>query len=325
MPNPAFPGSESVVVALGGNALLPKEEMGEISGQLTRTRAALKPIIELVRSGYRLALTHGNGPQVGSVLVRNEAARGKTYELPLNVAVAATQGEIGYVLMRVLQNLLAEARIGAQVVTLLTQIVVDPNDPRMQNAVKGVGPYLSEEAAALLRAQGAVVTDDAGRGLRRKVPSPLPKTILELETVKRLLGAGHVVICCGGGGVPVARHVQPDGSFRHEGIDAVIDKDYASAALARDIGADRLVIITGVEAVQTGFGTPNARRLDRITPGEVHALDANKEFADGSMRPKVLAAADFVESTGRSALITDYDNLTEALLGRAGTHVVPKL
>jgi carbamate kinase len=297
------------VLALGGNALLGPGERGtaaEHRANLAKTFAAAG---SLVAGEGGLVVTHGNGPQVGNELLRHELSAREVPPLPLYVAVAQTQAEIGALMTSELSPV-----AGRPVAVVVTRVVVDEHDPAFEEPTKPIGPfYDAERARALAEERGWQVREDAGRGWRRVVPSPRPREILELEAIRTLVDAGVIVVGAGGGGVPV---VEREG--RHDGVDAVIDKDHASALLAVGLGADRLVILTQVDAVYAGFGTDSSRPLRELVPGRDDALLG--ELPEGSMRPKVEAAFDFVRATGGSALITSAEGLGN---DEAGTWVVP--
>jgi carbamate kinase len=299
----------TVVIALGGNALVRAGQRGTAAQQaanLRETVAALEPLL----AEPELVVTHGNGPQVGNELLRQERAADEVPPLPLYLAVAQTQAEIGA---------LIEAELGAissrPVACVLTHVQVDPDDPAFHEPTKPVGPFYSEEQArALEQERGWRLVSDSGRGWRRVVPSPTPLEIVELEAIRTLVHAGTIVVACGGGGIPVAAH-----EHALRGIDAVIDKDRASALLAARLGATRLVILTGVSAVKRGFGTARDETIEELSPDEADLLAPG--LAAGSMRPKVEAVATFVRATGGEALITSAEQLAAALSGRAGTRV----
>jgi carbamate kinase len=297
----------TAVVALGGNALMRPGERGTAAEQ----RANLREVCEALRpllGEDKLVVTHGNGPQVGNELLRHERAADEAPPLPLYLAVAQTQAEIG----ALIESELAPVA-GRPVACLLTHVVVAEDDPAFGEPTKPVGPFYGEERARELeRDRGWQVVHDAGRGWRRVVPSPEPLEVVELDAIRLLLDGGTIVVACGGGGIPVARR---DG--RLAGVDAVIDKDRASSLLARALGAERLVILTEVPAVSRAFGTEQQEELRRLSAEEADALAADLEA--GSMRPKVEASAEFVRATGREALITSPAALAEALKGEAGT------
>lgn len=307
----------TVVVALGGNALSPAGEAGTIQEQFRHTRESLGAVVDMARDGWRIAVVHGNGPQVGNALIRNEMARERVPPLPLGVLVAATGGWIGYMVQQSLQNALESAGVERRVVTVVTQVLVDPDDPSVREPDKPIGRLLDQAAARSLTADlGWRVAEVAG-GWRRVVPSPRPVRIVEREMIRSLVAAGHLVIAAGGGGAPVYR----DPELGLEGIDGVIDKDRASAILARDIGAEVLLILTDVDAVYRRFGTPEQRPLRRLTPGEAFSLLEAGELGAGSMAPKVEAAVRFVEKGGGRAVIARLDQGREAVAGRAGTEI----
>lgn len=277
-----MPRRALAVVALGGNALLQRREAPSLEAQVRNVARAAPALAGLARD-RRLVVTHGNGPQVGHILLRSEMAARKAYPLTLDVAVAESEGELGYLLQQALQN-----ELRARVVSILTQVVVSPRDPAFRDPMKPIGPMLDERAARAARRKGVTLARD-GDGWRRVVPSPRPREVVEAEAVRRLLGAGFVVVAAGGGGVPVVRK-----RGRLAGVEAVVDKDHASAVLALDVGATELYLLTDVDGVYLGFGTPRARRVDRLSASEARRLLRGGEFPAGSMGPKVEAAIDFV-------------------------------
>ena len=310
----------TVVVAIGGNALSPSGESASVHNQFRHTRESLQAIVPLAVEGWRIAIVHGNGPQVGDALVRNEVARSLVDPLPLGVLVAATAGWIGYMIQQSLENALARQGCRRRVVTLICQVRVSKDDPALRNPTKYVGRTLDPATAAVLRAAGERVEMDANDRLRRRVPSPLPVEIVESRMVADLVQSGDIVIAAGGGGIPVYR----DERLGLEGIDAVVDKDRAAAILAKDIGAETLVILTDVDGVYTGWGTDAERRLPRLSVREARRLLEGPELGagEGSMRPKVEAATDFVAGGGRRAVIAALEDGPEAVAGRAGTEIV---
>ena len=305
-----------IVIAFGGNAIIQKGQQGTVYEQFANTRQAIDNIIGLIREGHQIVITHGNGPQVGHIMVRVEAAKGLAYDVPLGVAVAETQGEMGYMIAQSLQNRLHREKIAREVVAVVTQVVVDRNDPSMLNPTKPVGRFYTEEEAVVMSAQGKTMVEDAGRGWRRVVPSPRPTRVVEGPVIRRLVEANDIVIACGGGGMPV--YVADDGTY--EGIDGVVDKDLASSVLAREIDADDLIILTEVEKVAIHFNKPNQQFLDRLTVAEARQYLQEKHFAPGSMGPKVQAVIDFLEGGGRKAVITSLEKAYEAINGQTGTH-----
>ena len=310
--------SKTVVLALGGNALAQPGEEGTITQQFKHTRESLGAVVELAREGWHIAIVHGNGPQVGNELIRNEQSRHLLPPLPLGVLVAGTEGWIGYMIQQSLQNALRRAGVQRQVVTMVTQVLVDPGDPELQRPTKPIGRTMDEATARSLAAElGGSVAQTKG-GWRRVVPSPRPTEIVERQMIQSLVRDGHLVIAAGGGGCPVYVHE----TWGLEGIDAVVDKDRAAAILGRDIGADVLVILTDVDRVYTDFGTPRQRALERLTVAEAEALLAGGELGEGSMAPKGEAAADFVRRGGTRAVIARLDQGREAVAGSAGTQIV---
>lgn len=317
----------TAVVALGGNALAPAGEASTVYDQFRHTRESLAPIVELALADWSVCVVHGNGPQVGEELVRNEVAREEANPLPLGVLVAATAGWIGYMVQQSLDNALsraAAAKRGASdqsarrgVATVITQVQVDPTDPALRNPTKFIGRALTEERARELEAEGHVVRRDGHGNLRRVVGSPTPQAICELDAIKTLVEAGMLVVACGGGGAPVYRHP----TLGWEGIDAVVDKDLAAAVLARDLGAALLLILTDVDAVYADWGTPQQRPLRQLTIADAERMDAEKAFGEGSMAPKIRAAVDFVRRTGGRAIITSLARGQAAVRGEAGTTI----
>ncbi len=311
--------ARTVVVAIGGNALSPAGEPAAVRHQFRHTRESLEPIVALAREGWRIAIVHGNGPQVGDALLRNERTRNLVDELPLGVLVAATAGWIGYMIQQSLQNALLRAHVDRRVVTLITQALVDPVDPTLSEPSKHIGRALDPAVATQLRTEGVTIGPDSSGQLRRVVASPRPVEIVEAEIVGELVERGDIVIACGGGGTPVYR--DPERGL--EGLDVVIDKDWAAAILAHTIGARVLLILTSIDGVYESWGTPRARRLERLTAVEARRLATGGELGSGSMRPKVLAAVHFVEVSGGAAVVAALDDGLEALQGRAGTRIVP--
>lgn len=310
---------KKAVVALGGNAIIKSGQTGTISEQFENTRRSLAGIVELIRDGYRLLITHGNGPQVGNYLVRVESACDLVPDVPLGVCVAGTEGEMGYMIEQSLQNRLKLEKIKRDVVTILTQVVVDKDDPSINNPTKFVGQfYEKEEVERLEEDKGWIMKKDANRGYRRVVPSPIPKEIVEADVVKELLEDGVIVIVCGGGGIPV--YIDDRGLY--EGVDAVIDKDRASALLAKQVSASLLVILTDTDYVYKNFGEITQRELKRLTVKEARKLHKEGHFPPGSMGPKITASIDFLESGGEASIITRPENVVEALEGETGTWIV---
>lgn len=311
--------AKTAVVALGGNAISPKSEPDTISNQFRRTRQSLESMLHLIDHGYNLAITHGNGPQVGNALLRVELARGKAPVLPLGICVADTEGGMGYMIEQSLQNRLRREGIPKDVVTIVTQVLVDKDDPSVSNPTKFVGQFYDEtEARRLQEEEGWTVRHDEARGgWRRVVPSPIPREIVNHRPIRQLVEAGTVVIAAGGGGIPV--YIDRHGFY--EGMDAVIDKDRAAAILARDIRAHELFIITDVPEVCIAFGTSDERPLRNVRMDALPAWAAAGHFPPGSMGPKIEAATTFLEHGGDEVIITSIEHLHAALGGERGTHI----
>jgi carbamate kinase len=307
----------TIVVALGGNAVAPPSERPSIANQFRHTRASLSTIVELARAGWRIAVVHGNGPQVGDELARNEIASDQIEPLPLGVLVAGTAGWMGYMIQQSLQNALARAGVDRAAVTLVTQTLCDRDDPELEHPSKPIGHALDLQRLARLRAQRVPMREERLNRWRRLAPSPRPRGVVEHALVRRLVEEGTIVIACGGGGPPVYR----DPTLGFEGIEAVVDKDRTAAALARAIAASTLLILTNVDAVYRGYGTPQQQPLRRLSVDEADALLASGELAGGSMGPKVEAATEFVRDGGERAVIADLAQGLEALAGRAGTTI----
>ncbi|MEM0360319.1 MAG: carbamate kinase [Candidatus Diapherotrites archaeon] len=308
---------EVLVIALGGNALIKNGQKGTVYEQFANTREALTGVVELVRQGHKIVLTHGNGPQVGNIVIRTEAAIGKAYEVPLGVAVAESQGEIGYMIQQTLQNKLRAAGIKREVVTVITQVIVDKNDPQIKNPTKPIGPFYSREEIERLRERKITIIEDSGRGYRRVVPSPIPLDVVEKEAIKKLIENDVIVIAAGGGGMPV--YIDENGNY--EGIDGVVDKDLATAVLAEKIGAKEMIILTGVEKVFLNYNKPNQKELDKLTVGEAKLYLSQGQFPEGSMGPKIQAAIQFIERGGEKVIITSIDKLLKAIKGKTGTTI----
>ena len=306
----------TIVVALGGNAVAPSGERPTIANQFRHTRESLQPIVELARAGWRVALVHGNGPQVGDELARTEIAADQVEPLPLGVLVAGTAGWMGYMIQQSLQNALARAGVARAVVTVITQTLCDADDPALRDPTKPIGHSLSPDRAARLRAAGTPVAEERPGVWRRMAPSPRPRAIVEESVVRDLVAADAIVVACGGGGPPVYRH-----RLGLEGIDAVADKDRVAAILARGIDADVLLILTSVDAVYADFGTPDARPLRHLSLTEADAMLAGNGLGTGSMRPKVEAAAEFIREGGRYAVIAELSQGLAALAGESGTTI----
>ncbi|HEC63301.1 MAG TPA: carbamate kinase [Candidatus Acetothermia bacterium] len=311
---------KTVVVALGGNAILQRGQKGTFEEQLANVYHTAGQLADMVLSGkWRIVITHGNGPQVGNILLQQDAAKDVVPPMPMDVCGAQSQGLIGYMIQQSLKNILeGKGRGDIPIATVVTQVLVDKSDPAFQNPTKPVGPFYSKEEAKKLQGEkGWHVVEDAGRGWRRVVPSPDPKAIVEREAIRILVENRAIVIASGGGGIPV---IQEDGALK--GVEAVIDKDLAGERLAEDVGADVLLILTDVDKVKLNYGKPDERPIDRMTVGEAKRYLAEGHFAKGSMEPKVKAAVRFVEAGGERAVIASLDQAVAALAGEAGTQVV---
>jgi carbamate kinase len=309
------------VVAIGGNSLIKDKLHQTVRDQYIAAGETCWHIAGMIRDGWDVAITHGNGPQVGFILRRSELAAHELHEIPLEVAGADSQGAIGYALQQNLYNDFARLGIDKEAVTLVTQVEVDPDDPAFKTPSKPIGSYMDESEAGRRRDQeGWAVMEDAGRGWRRVVASPKPVRIVEEDAIKSLLDAGFVVISVGGGGIPVVRNWEGE----LQGVAAVIDKDRASALLASGIGAELLIISTAVERVALRFGTPEEEWVDRMTLSEAKGYLADgTHFAKGSMAPKIEAVIGYLERGGGEAVITNPENVERALAGETGTHIVP--
>ncbi len=308
------------VVAVGGNSLIVDADHAAIPYQAETAAATAQQLAELIARGWRLVLTHGNGPQVGFILRRSEIGQHEVPPIPMNYATSNTQGSIGYMFQKALRNELRRRGIDREIVTLISQTLIDRDDPAFRQPDKPIGPHL-DEATAKLRAQeqGWTIMEDAGRGWRRAVASPFPKAILELTVIRRLAEEGTVVIACGGGGLPVVEDV--DGDL--QGIEAVIDKDHASSLLARELGADLFLISTAVEKVALRFNQPDQQWLDEITVSEARGYLRDGHFPAGSMGPKMRAMIDYLEATGGRGIITHPHHIVRALEGGSGTRILP--
>ncbi|MDX1416916.1 MAG: carbamate kinase [Candidatus Promineifilaceae bacterium] len=308
------------VVAIGGNSLIKDKKHQTVEDQYMAVKETTDHIVKMIQAGWNVAIAHGNGPQVGFILRRSELAAHELHEVPLDVCGADTQGAIGYALQQNLQNHLHRLGIDKPVATVVTQVQVNAEDPAFENPSKPIGSFMEEEQAASRReVDGWDVVEDAGRGWRRVVASPLPERIVEEEAVKTLIDAGVVVITVGGGGIPVI--ADDDGNLR--GVPAVIDKDFASGLLANRIGAELFVISTAVEKVALNFGKPDEKWIDQMSVAEAKKYMAEgTHFAKGSMAPKIEAVIRFLEGGGKRAIITDPENIERALAGSTGTHII---
>lgn len=308
---------KKIVIALGGNALQEAGKPATAESQLKVVEKTSEYIADIILSDYDVVLAHGNGPQVGRIVLQNEYATSVTPAMPFDVCGAMSQGYIGYHMQQGLEKVLRHRGCNKRVATVVTQVVVDKFDPKFQNPSKPIGPfYTEEEAKAIADQKGYFMKEDSGRGWRRVVASPMPIEIMELDAVKCLIDGGFIPITVGGGGIPVIK----DENGNYIGTAAVIDKDLASEKLAEDIDADALVILTAVEKVCINFGKPDQKELSEISVAEARQYIAEGHFAPGSMLPKIEAAIKFVESKpGRKAIITSLDKAVEALAGKAGT------
>lgn len=313
-------GKKRAVVALGGNAITTLGDTGWIPEQFARTRETMTSIVELIEDGYELAITHGNGPQIGNALIRVETSRNMVPPLPLEICVADLMGGMGYMIEQVLRNSLKKKGIDKDVVTIVTQVLVDSKDDSLNRPSKPIGPYYTEkEAKKVAKEMGWTVGDIPDKGYRRLVPSPKPLEIVEKGAIRKLVDAGTIVIAAGGGGVPVV----PGKNGGLDGIDGVIDKDLAAGVLARDIKAGLLLILTDVDEVYLDYGTEDEKEIDRMSATEARQYIEKGHFPSGSMGPKVNAAIDFIESGGKKVIITSIKLARKSLDGKAGTSIVP--
>jgi carbamate kinase len=318
MTTPTKSTPKTVVVALGGNAILQPGQVGTFEEQLFNIDGAMRRIAALAARGWRVVLTHGNGPQVGNLLIQNALAARTVAPMPMDVCGAMSQGQIGYLAAQTLGNHLKKRKLETPVVCLVTQVAVDPADPAFSHPTKPVGPFYSEaEARRMMLEEGLAMREDAGRGWRRVVPSPEPVEIVELEAVRDLVDRGVLVVCSGGGGVPVVR-----GRAALSGTDAVIDKDLAAALLAERLGADALLILTDVPRAYVNYGREDQEALGVVSAAEMREYAAAGHFKAGSMGPKVEACLRFAEGGGE-AVIASLTEVEKAMAGRAGTHIVP--
>lgn len=309
--------SRTALIAVGGNSLIRAGEKGTVAEQMANARRTAAAIVGIIRSGYHVVVTHGNGPQVGAQLLRSERASDQIPSQTLDVCGAASQGEIGYILAQSLRLELAAAGISTPVATIITQTVVSRDDPAMQRPTKPIGPFYSRSEAEEKRRQfGWQIVEDAARGYRRVVASPEPVEVLESPIIRKLMDDGTLVIACGGGGIPVVRH---NGGV--EGIEAVIDKDRASALLAAELCVDLFIISTDADCVYLDYKQPTQRRLDRVSVSDLERYYAEGQFPAGNMGPKIESALRFIKHGGNEVIITSYEYLNEAVAGTAGTHI----
>lgn len=312
--------SRTAIVAVGGNSLVIDNKRSDVTYQWDAVRLTVSHLADMIERGWELIVTHGNGPQVGNNLRRMELSAHELYSLPLDLIVAHTQGSIGYMLQQGLSNELRRRGIRKNVVTVVTQVLVDANDPAFAHPSKPIGSFLTEEKAREFEKEGWQVVEDAGRGWRRVVASPQPLRVMEEQAIRDLVNNGHVVIAVGGGGIPVIQNMR--GELRElKGVYAVIDKDRASSLLATRMNVDLFLISTGVEQVAIRFNTPEQENLSRMTARQAQEYMGQGHFAKGSMLPKIEAVLAFVQQTGHSALITNPENIRRALDGETGTWV----
>ncbi|MFQ5892568.1 MAG: carbamate kinase [Candidatus Methanofastidiosia archaeon] len=306
-----------ILVALGGNAILKKRDSGSYEDQLKNVRKTCKSLAGLMEAGYRLLITHGNGPQIGNILLQNDVAKHIVPPMSMDVCGAQSQGLIGYMIQQSLQNEFSRRGIKTSVATLITQVLVDEKDEAFKNPTKPIGPfYEREEAERLEREKGYHITEDSGRGYRRVVPSPKPKKIVEAECIKKLLKKGFVVIASGGGGIPVVRK-----NKILIGVEAVIDKDLAGERLAEEVGANILLCLTDVERVYLNYGKPNQKPIDKMSLKEAERYIREGHFGKGSMEPKIIASIRFIKDGGERAIISSLDKAPSSLRGKAGTTI----
>ena len=308
-----------ILVALGGNAILKRGEAGTAEEQLENVRKTSRHLAGLIQRGHHIAITHGNGPQVGDILLRNELAKNTLPVMPLDVCGAESQGMIGYMLQQTLHNELRVLAVERPIATILTQSIVDRNDPAFSDPTKPIGPFYTEEESSKLRKErGWTIMNDSGRGYRRVVPSPKPVEIPELPIIREMFELGFIIVQCGGGGIPVVR--REDGELK--GVEAVIDKDLCASLLASQLGVDVLLILTDVEMVSLNFGKPNQLGIARMSVEDCNKFMAEGQFPPGSMGPKIEAAVNFVISGGRKrAIISSLEKAELSLEGRAGTTI----
>jgi carbamate kinase len=307
------------VIAFGGNAILKEGERGTQEEQIRHCDEAADLMAQIVQRGYDLVIVHGNGPQVGNILIQMEEAVNKVPPFSLDVCVGISEGSMGYMLERSLRNQFRKRSLKKEVATLVTQVMVDPRDPAFENPSKPIGPFFTAYRAAVLKKEKKwPMVEDSGRGYRRVVASPLPQRIINLEIVKSLVGNGTCVIAAGGGGIPAYY----DGYDNIKGVEAVIDKDYTSSLIASELKADLFVILTNVELVSIHYGKKNQKNLTRVRLKEIKRFFDKGHFPPGSMGPKIKAAIDFIENGGKEVIITSAKELIRAMKGQSGTHIV---
>jgi carbamate kinase len=311
---------KTAIVAIGGNALIKEGEEGTIYQQFANARETCSDLMQLVKAGYEIVLIHGNGPQVGFALRRHERSRGVIPPYPLGVCVAETVGSMGYMLQQTMQNTVKKHGLKKDTVTVITQVVVDKGDASFTNPTKPIGQFFTkEEMDVKVRDDNWNAVEDSGKGWRRVVPSPRPIRIVEKDTISHLLERGKIVIACGGGGLPVVQ--LEDGTL--DGVEAVIDKDYASSKLAQQLEVDLFIILTDVDKVCLNYGKPDEIRLDNLSLADARQYLSDGQFPPGSMGPKIEAAVEFLENGGKGVIITSHEGLVDAVGGNAGTQITP--
>ncbi len=311
--------TKRIVVAIGGNSLIKDAAHKTVADQYDAAAETMPHIVDLVEQGWEVAITHGNGPQVGFILRRSELAAHELHEVPLDFCGADTQGAIGYMLQQILRNEFQRRKLEKLAVTVVTQVLVDKNDPAFTHPNKPIGSFMDEATANRREGEGWSVVEDAGRGWRRVVPSPIPIEVIENQVVNNLLEDGFVVITVGGGGIPVIE----ENNGKLKGVAAVIDKDRASALLCKSLGAKHFLISTSIDKVYLNFGKPSQQAIDRMTGKEAKQYLQEGHFAPGSMAPKIESVIQFLDGGGELAIITSPENIARAIRGEAGTHIIP--
>jgi len=306
-----------MLVALGGNAILKERQRGTAAEQFQNLKSALEALTDLMQEGHKIIITHGNGPQVGVLMHQGEIASAEVPPMPLDVLVAETQGQIGYMVQNTLANILRRRQVKRKVITVITQVIVDKSDPAFDEPTKGIGRfYTREQAKAMMARNGMVMREDAGRGWRRMAPSPEPIDVVEVDFIKEAYTRGDVVIACGGGGIPVLFS-----GGQYHGVEAVIDKDRASAVLAARCGVELFLILTDVERVYLDFNRPGQRPIGFMSIEEAEDHLREGQFPPGSMGPKIEAAVDFIKMGGKKVIITSLDSIRPAMAVKTGTHI----
>lgn len=313
--------SELAVLAIGGNSLIKDKEHRSLPDQYETVKETCTHVADLIEDGFRTVITHGNGPQVGFILRRAELATHELHTVPLDICGADTQGAIGYMIQMALHNEFKKRGIAKSAVTVVTQTIVDKNDPSFSDPTKPIGSFMPEEEALTNKKEyGWEIVEDAGRGFRRVVPSPIPTDILELDAIKSLIDRGYVVVAAGGGGIPVIK----DETGNLHGVEAVIDKDRATSLLATNLGADIFIISTSIDCVYLNFGEENQRSLRRVTLPEIKRYLGEGHFKPGSMKPKIESIIRFLENGGKRAIVTSPENIRGGIKGDSGTTITAK-